>query len=70
MKKKWYWIIGVVVIMVIAIILILNFLPLLPGGYCLSDKQCRDFGMGDVCLDDNPIGQCGFFLILPPSDGR
>jgi len=68
MKKKYYWVIGIIVVIIFVIILILNFLPLLPGGYCLSDKQCTDFGMGDMC--HKLIGRCVFLVDLPPTGPR
>lgn len=47
MKKKYYLVVGIVLILIIAIALVLFYLPIIyfgsNHGYCLSTEQCRMF---------------------------
>lgn len=68
MKKKWYWVIGIVIIIIILLFLIsLPILPLGDGGYCFSDIQCLIFGW-QACLpeDDSILGICWIFSVPNP----
>ena len=65
MKKKYYWIIGIVI--VITLILLISILPLV-NGYCLFELQCKIiYGYSYYCMSS--ICQYGGGTVIGPAIG-